>query len=314
MNFRPLGRCCVAFVALLGIGPMTLSAQTPPLFTLHIVASPVDDVTPVLYAQRAGLFQKAGLNVIVDKANSGAAAAVVGGAVDIGKGAVTAVILAHAHNVPLVIVAPAAVYDPKTPDAVLVTAAGSPIRTARDLAGKVVGVPSLGDLSAIATESWMQNNGADWKNTQFIEVPYPAMLDTLQKDRIQVATLIKPFIDPAVDSGKATVLGLMYSAVAPRFLESAWFATADFVAAHKDAIAAFQRVIAQAAVYTNAHPSETVDLLAAYTGLDPQVAAHVARIVCGTTLQAKDIQPVIDISAKFNLIPKAFSAQEIMPH
>src|SRR5215469_2461454 len=118
--------------------PLAASAQSPGLVTLRLSDSPVDDCMPVLYAQRAGLFAQAGLDVTLTRANSGPAiaAAVVGGALDIGDANIASIITAHTKGVPLVIVAPAAIYDPKTPDAVLLVANSSPIRTARDLLGK----------------------------------------------------------------------------------------------------------------------------------------------------------------------------------
>lgn len=284
------------------------------LVTLRLSGSPVDDVMPVLYAQRAGLFRQAGLNVELTRANSGAAisAAILGGSVDIGKGNITSIVVAHAHNIPLVIVAPAALYDPKTPDAVILVAADSPIRAPRDLAGKVIGSPSLTDLSTLSVEAWFEQNKIDPHAAQFVELPFPAMQAALEEGRVQAVVQVKPFISAAVDAGKARVLALNYSAVSSRFLESAWFTTADFVAKNKQTIAKFQRIVAQASAYTNAHPAETVDLLASWAGIDPQRAARVPRIVTGTTLRPAEIQPVIDIASKYNLIPKAFDAREIM--
>ncbi len=311
-----LWRNCAALAALALVLSAASSAESQPGpgVTLHLAASPVDDVMPVLYAQRAGLFRQAGLSVILDRANSGGAvsAAVAGGAVDIGKGNIVSIITAHAHNVPLVIIAPAAIYDPKTPDAVLLVSANSPLRSARDLAGKTVGTPSLNDLSTVATQAWMERNKVDWHSAQFVEIPFPSMEAALDQGRVQAVIQVKPFISDAVDSGKARILGLNYSAVATRFLESAWFASTDYVAKNKDVIAKFQAVVAQASAYTNAHQSETVDLLATWAGIDVQRAARVPRIITGTTLQAREIQPVIDVSAKYNLIPKPFDAREIM--
>jgi NitT/TauT family transport system substrate-binding protein len=317
MSLARFARAGIAAAAVLTAAVAAASAQTAPaLTTIRVLASPVDDVMPVLYAQRAGLFRQAGLDVQVDRANSGAAAsaAVMGGSVEIGKGNIMSVITAHAHNVPLVIVAPAAIYDPKTPDAALVVAAGSPIHTAHDLVGKVVGVTALNDLSAVATQTWLDQNGGDGKNTQFVEVPYPSLLPQLESGRVQAVVLLKPFINDAVNTGKANVLGLVYSAVSSRFLESVWYADADYITSHRDVIARFQRVVAQASAYTNTHPADTVDLLVSFTGLEPQRAALVARMVNGTVVRAQEIQPVIDIAAKFNLIPKPFPAQEIIPH
>jgi NitT/TauT family transport system substrate-binding protein len=311
----PLSRAAVALALLaliLGLTP-SARAQNAPV-TLRLAASPVDDVMPVLYAQRAGLFQRAGLNVVLEKGGSGGAvsAAVAGGAIDIGKGNIVTISSAPAHNVPLVLIAPAAVYDPKTPDAVLVTRKDAPFASARDLVGKIVGVPSLSDLSGVAVQAWMEANGVDWHGTQFVEVGYGAMVGALEAGRIQAATLIKPFITDAVDSGKAKVLALMYSAISNRFLESVWFADAGFVEKHKEAIATFQRVIAQASAYTNAHQSETVDLLSSWSGLDPQIAARIPRIVTGTVLDPREIQPVIDVTVKYGLIAKTFDAREII--
>lgn len=308
-------KALVALAALALIVTTAPSAVGQPVpVTLRLAASPVDDVMPVLYAQRAGLFRQAGLNVVMDRATSGAAisAAVAGGAVDIGKGNIVSVITAHAHSIPLIIVAPAAVYDPASPDAVLVTKKDAPLSTARDLVGKTVGIPSLSDLSGIAVQAWMEASGVDWHTTQFVEVSYPSMVPALEAGRIHAATLIKPFITDAVESGKAKVLGLFYSAVANRFLESVWFADAGFIDKHKDAIAAFQRVMAQASVYTNTHQAETVDLLVSWANIDPQRAAHIPRIVTGTTLEAREIQPVINVAAKYSLISKPFDAREIM--
>ncbi|HXP93288.1 MAG TPA: ABC transporter substrate-binding protein [Candidatus Binatia bacterium] len=291
-----------------------LMGQTNAPVTIRLSASPVDDVMPVLYAQRAGLFRQAGLNVTMDRANSGAAisAAVAGGSVDIGKGNIVSIVAGHARGIPLVLVAPAAIYDPKAPDAALLVAASSNLRTAGDLAGKTVGTPALNDLNSMATLAWMEANKADPHSISFVEIPFPALDAALETGRVQAIAQVKPFISDAVDSGKARVLGLTYSAVASRFLESAWFASTDYVAKNKDVVAKFQRIVAQASAYTNAHQSETVDLLATWAGIDPQRAARVPRIVTGITLQARDIQPVIDIAAKYNVIPKPFDAREIM--
>lgn len=316
MMLLGLRRGFLAAAALFAVAATAAPAQTTGTLTpVRVLASPVDDVMPVLYAQRAGLFRKAGLDVTVDRANSGsaAAAAVMGGSVDIGKGNIMSVITAHAHDVPLVIVAPAAIYDPKTPDAALVVAAGSPIRSARDLIGKVVGVTGLNDLSSVATEAWLDGHGGDWRSTKFVEVPYQSLLPQLEAGRVSAIILLKPFISDAVKAGKARVLGLAYSSISTRFLESVWYANAAYVASHPDVIARFQRVVAQASAYTNTHPADTVDLLVSFTGLEPQRAALVSRMVNGTVVRPEEIQPVIDIAARFNLIPKAFPAQEIIP-
>lgn len=289
------------------------SAQTAPLTTLRLGAVPVDDVMPVLYAQREGLFEKAGLNVVVQPMNGGAiSAAVVAGAIDLGKSSIIAIIQAHEHGVPLTLVAPAAVYDPKNPDAVLAVNADSTIATAKDLIGKTVGIGSLGDVSNVAVEAWLAKNGVDWHSVQYVETVIPQTPQVLEQRRVDAAVLIKPFATEPVSSGKAKIIALPYDAIAPRFLESVWYGTRSYLDQHRSAILAFQRIVAQASAYTNAHPDQTVDLLASFTKITPDQAAHVPRIVTGTTLNPREIQPIIDVMARNHIVENAFDAREII--
>src|SRR5579863_6587500 len=99
------GLLCVASASL---------AQTPAApATLRLASAPDDDVTPVLYAQHAGLFRAAGIDVVITPLANGAAvaAAVAGGSVDVGKSSTMSLINAHARGVPLTIVAPSGFYD-----------------------------------------------------------------------------------------------------------------------------------------------------------------------------------------------------------
>src|ERR1700686_3804549 len=71
------------------------------LTVLRLAAAPGDDITPILYGQSAGIFKSAGLEVQLQALGSGSAtaAAVAGGAIDIGKSSITTLISAHARGV-----------------------------------------------------------------------------------------------------------------------------------------------------------------------------------------------------------------------
>jgi NitT/TauT family transport system substrate-binding protein len=222
------------------------------------------------------------------------------------------IILAHAHDVPLVILAPAAVYDPRTPDCVLLVPASSAIRSPRDLVGKTIGVASLNSVMTVAVQAWLDASGVSSASTQFVEIPYSQMGQALARGRVDATTPVKPFIADAVASGDARVAYPIYSAISSHFLESVWFANRDFVAKHQGAIAAFARTVAQASTYTNAHQADTVDLLSMWANIDPDRASRMQRIVTGSVLDARDIQPVIDAYATYKLIPKPFPAREII--
>lgn len=135
--------------------------QSPPFVTIHATSSADDGVTPVLYAEQAGLFRKVGIEVVVQKANSGSAvaAAVASGAMDIGRGSLLPIINAYVRGIHFVIIAPSSVHVRGNPDSAILVATDSTIRSARELNGKVVSVPGLFDLSWLATKVWLDANG-----------------------------------------------------------------------------------------------------------------------------------------------------------
>lgn len=107
-----------------------------------LASSPEDDATPVLYAISAGLFRKAGLDVDIVRINSGAAAAsaVAGGSIQVAQAGMISLLSAHAREAPFTLIAPSGVYSSDVPDHRLLVKKDGPIRSARDLDGKTIGV------------------------------------------------------------------------------------------------------------------------------------------------------------------------------
>ena len=68
--------CRLTLLALCGAAT-PLAAQTQPVH-LRLASAPDDDATPILYAQSAGLFRAAGLDVDLTAAGSGSAVAAAG--------------------------------------------------------------------------------------------------------------------------------------------------------------------------------------------------------------------------------------------
>jgi NitT/TauT family transport system substrate-binding protein len=314
-EIRFLFRAAALAAGLLISSSTLVHAQgAPPLATLRIASASDDDVTPILYAQQAGLFRRAGLEVVLQRSGSGAqiAAAVAGGAVDIGKSSMMTLASAHARGLPFVLIAPSGMYVTKTPSAMLLVLSNSPIHTARDLTGKTLPATALKDLMQVATQSWVDKNGGDSKSLHFIEMPAAAIPTALDEGRVDAATMYYPVLSTALASGKYRVLAHPLDAIGPSFLIAAWFTTTETLAKHKAEIATFVRVLRDASAYANAHHAETVPLIATFAGTEPATIARMTRATAGLTLDAHDIQPLIDASAAYNVFDKAFDARELI--
>lgn len=304
-------RSFVALAAAAALAPRAVSAQGR---TLRFASAPDDDVSSFLYAQQAGLFKREGLDVTIQRSNSGAAvaAAVAGGSIDIGKSSVMSLISAHNRGLPFVLVAAAGLYSADEPVVAMLVAKDGPVHNAHDLNGKTIAVPALGDLYSIANNSFVDANGGDSKSIRYIEMPSAASPDAVINHRVDAVTLTTPILVGAMETGKVRVIGHPFDAISKRFVQAAWFTTRDFAEKNRDVIDRFQRALHESALYVNAHHADTVNALAAFTAADPKLIARMPRATAGTVLEPALLQPVVDAAVKYKAIATAFDARTLI--
>jgi NitT/TauT family transport system substrate-binding protein len=315
---RRLQRCdfiklasCASLGGMLGVTDPVAAQQ---LHTINILAVPTDGVKSTLYAQKAGLFKKHGIQANISPMGSGSAifSALVGGAADIGSGSLFPVFAAHVRGIPLRIVAPASLYTSDRADAVLVVQKDSPIKTARDLNGKTIGTDAIKDVYSTATRAWVDINGGDGSSLKAVELKPTEQVAALDAGRIDAVVLKSPYLQAALATNKFRVLGKPLDAIGSRFLLSCWVAGVDFIAKNADAIAGYQAAMNEAARYTNANQSATTEMVAAFTGQDPAVLAKGIRSNTAETLTISDIQKPLDFAVKYGIIDKPFDVAGIL--
>jgi NitT/TauT family transport system substrate-binding protein len=296
--------------ALAGSAARAQSAPTP----IHMAGAVNDDVTPMLVAIQNGSMKRAGIDITLDKATSGSAvsAGVVGGSYQIGKSSVAGLITAHAKGVSFVFVAPGGLYEASAPVTALMVRSDSTAKTGADLSGKTVAVSAIGDLYTIALKGWVDQHGGDSTTLKLIEIPLSSVPAALETGRIDAGCLEEPEVSEALDSGKTRVLGRLFDSIAPRFMYTGWFSTLDWAAANRPLLDRFRAAFHDAAVYSNAHNAETVDISSQFTLIDPKIVAKGTRVTAATTLDPKLIQPVIEACAKYKAIPASFDAREMI--
>ena len=254
-----------ALVAACAVAGGPVAGQTPTV--VRIGALPIDVSGEPFYAQDLGYFKQAGLDAQITVLNNGAAvaAAILGGAVDIGVSNVISAALGHEKGLPLVMIAPGALYSTKAPTTVCAVAKSSPLVTAKDLNGKILGLPDLSGLPRIAFSSWMEKNGADLSSVKMVEVPFSAIVPALTAGRIDASVLVNPNLQKAIDTGEVRVLANCLDAIAPEFSLSEFYTTKSYAAEHPDVVRRFAEVIARTARWANAHHDESAKILQTWT-------------------------------------------------
>jgi NitT/TauT family transport system substrate-binding protein len=282
--------------------------------TIKIGTTTADDGTPMLYAAQSGLFQKAGLDPQIQVLASGGAGApaILGGALDVSRTSMMALISAHVRNVPLKIIAPGGLYESTKLFAAMVVPKNSPIKTVADLDGKTVGTFALKDLNSLAAMSWVDRNGGTSSTIKFVEISVNASVAALQSGKLDACTLLAPVLDAAVRNGDVRVIGPVWNGIANRFLISAWYGNEPWIESNLDTVKRFVSALREGATYCIKNPDATLPLIAKAESLDVNSLKGTVRSSWQTTLNVNEIQPIIDIAAKYKYIDQPFAAKEML--
>ncbi len=282
-------------------------AATP----IRVGAGPDEDFAEGMYADDMQFFRQAGLNPAVTIMSSGAAlsAAVLGGSLDVATTNMGSIANAHAHDVPLVLIAPGAIYSNTELTAALVVDKASAIHSAADLRGKTVAVSTLNTLYHTSVRNWIDKNGGDSTAVSFVEMPLSAQLAALQSQRVDALASVEPWLSQAKEDVR--VLGDPYSSVASRFMISCWVTTKSWADNNRGTLATFLSVMRTTAVWANRNPKLTAPILAKYFKVPLPIVQSIPRTQMGIRLDPTLIQPVIDMEYRYKLIPKSFLATDL---
>ena len=287
-----------------------LGAQT--LTKVRAVGIPIDVSGTIYYGVDLGLFKKVGLDVELTSMGSGAAVApaVAGGTADIGSSNFISLAQGHERGIPFLMVAPSGAYTSKSPSTQLLVAKNSPIKTAKDLSGKIVAVTSLNNIAQITCSAWVDKNGGDYKAVKFTEVPYGQMAPALSSGRVDALEIAEPFLSGALNSGDARILAADGDAIGSTWVEGGYFCTIDYAKNNSDVLKKFSRAIADAGRWANANPDAASAILLKYSKGEPRKLLY--HIVFPERFKPADAQPLIDAAAKYGALKASFPSADMM--
>jgi NitT/TauT family transport system substrate-binding protein len=301
------------FAALTGAAiavPTIVRAQSSPV-TIRLGTAPVESYALCYYAQQRGFFKAANLDVEISafSGGGGVMTAIAGGALDVGCANVGAQANAHVRGLPFAMIAAGGQYTSSSPTTELVVAKASPIKTAKDLNGKTVGVSTLKDLQQASVMKWVDSNGGDSSTLKFLEIPVPEMAPALTANRLDAATLLEPSLTYAKNDVR--LLGKCYDAIAKTLTITTHFSSNDWLAKNAASAHALIGALRQAAEWANKNPEPAGVILGNVAKIPASTIAEMNRVSFGTALDLATIQPVIDAAAQYKFLPKSFPVTEM---
>ena len=264
---------------------------------------PIVDVAPVHLAIERGLFADEGLTVTVEVVQGGAAAipALVGGDLDIAYGNWVSFLLANQEGIALRAVADGVAATPGFTELLALPASGLEGDPAA-MAGATVAVNTLNNIGELAVRSTLENAGVDPVDVQLVEVPFPDMGAALERGDVDVIWASEPVPTIVKSTLDAVVVADSFVGEMAAFPVAGYQATAEYVGAHPNTIAAFQRALAAAVSLIHDDPALVPDVVPSYTSLSAELAAEIMAPAYGSRLEPSSLQRVHDYLVEFGML------------
>lgn len=281
------------------------AAQT--LTTLRVSTIPTFDNAAFEVALAKKLFEAEGLKIDTTPTVGGAAGipALVSGQLQAASSNVVTIILAASQGLKPVMVAAGDTTSDAPPDlAGLIAKKGATFKTGKDLEGKTVAVNARNNIIWLYAREWVAKTGGDPDKINFVEVPFPQMVDAVQNNRVDTAMLVEPFLSAAVKASIIDVVGWPYSDVQKRIPVAQFVMTKSYVDANPEIVGKFTRGYDRGVDWADANggSEEFAQIVSAYTKVPADQLKNSAKPVFVKKVDASAVETVAALMKKHGLL------------
>ncbi len=296
----------MGMLSALALAPTIVPAQTT--VKLRVGAATNDTYGNGHFGWDAGIFQKYGFDLeLIDLPNAQAqVVAAAGGALDCGMADMIQLAAPIEKGVQLAYFAGGSLYRSEAPQTLLCVAKDSPIKTAKDFEGQTIGVVALNSISSMSVTEWLKRGGADVSKVKIFELPFSTMVPGIVRGTVAGVFLAEPFVSGAKNDLR--ILASTYDTIAKQFYIGAWFGPREWQTKNPELLRRLTAAIYDVQRWCNTHHDETAVTLARISKLDIEKIHAMARCTFATSLDPKQMQPVIDLAVKYGLLANRVDA------
>ncbi|MDL5199900.1 ABC transporter substrate-binding protein [Streptomyces sp. ALI-76-A] len=242
--------------------------------TVKVGIIPIVDVAPLYLGQKKGFFSSRGIELEMVSAQGGAAIipGVVRGQFQFGFSNTTSLMVAQVKGVPVRSVVNGAASNGKVGADVTGVAVkkDSPVKSARDLAGRTVAVNTLQNIGDTTVRESVRQAGGDPSKVEFVEIPFDQMPAALDGGRVDAAWMGEPSMTVAKAQG-ARVVASPFAETDPRLTVATYFTSAQVEKQNPGLVKDFAAAMTESLRYATDHPDEARQILTTYTKISGDV-------------------------------------------
>ena len=198
--------------------------------------------------------------------------------------------------------------SPENPYTQLIVPTGSQVKTAKDLEGGKIAVPFVRSTLDLDLLSWLVANGADPKKVGIVGVGIDGIIPAVQSKQFEAVYAIEPAVSVIKAQNFGHQIAFPASASVSGYMATAFIAREEWIEKNLLIAKAVVDVLDKATDWLVANPGEIPGLVSRHTGIEPKLAAQMIHPRPLRVARKADIQPFLDVAAKFEHIPRAIDA------
>jgi NitT/TauT family transport system substrate-binding protein len=274
------------------------------LIEVRFGLSSLDVAALPIYADATGAFAAHGITARIERdlGHPGEVIEMVAaGELEVGYADIISSVRAVQRGAPVRLLAPGGLYDTADPIVVLVRARTAPLRTASDLAGRLIVTPAEHDLARLGVRRWLDTAGGDSNAVRFVSGRKMAgAAADLAAGRADAFIISEP--QRTIQRAATAVLATPFDAIAERFIMGAYVASLAWMQREAEAAGRIARILRATARWANAHRDETGPILAERLGFDHTVIASMSRASYATAFRKSWLRPILRTAAEYGEI------------
>ena len=283
-------------------GGTTAAAPAGELKKVTIGALPIAPTAVIHLGEEKGFFEKNGLDITIETGQGGAALlpAVVSGTMQFATGNPASLLQARDKNLDVQVIA-SFTYDSDEGVHAVISKADSPIKTAKDLAGKTVAINTLKSMGDLLTMEAVAKDGGDPASVKFVELPFPNMQAALEANQVDAVWTPEPFMSIMLKDG-AHVVTYDGKDTVPGHPTMMFFTSGNLIQSDPELVSAMQKAINEAMDYGQENPDELRQAAVDKMNVSPEMAEVMKLEDFGGPVRTAEVKAMGDLMTKYKFV------------
>jgi NitT/TauT family transport system substrate-binding protein len=277
---------------------------------------PIVDVAPVYLGKRHGFFASRGIDLTLVPEQGGAPIikGVLAGTSQFGFSNMTSLMSARTGGAPLKVIANgvASTGRPGRDFSAVMVRNGSPIHTAKDLAGMRIAVNTLANIGDTTIRQSVRKAGGDPSGIRFVAMPFPAMPGALQAGQVDAVWVVEPQLSETLTQG-GQVVASNFVDTAPDLTVAGYFTTSGLIAKDPALVERFTAAVNQSLRYASDHPDEVRAVIGTYTKISDVVRTAMILPVWPNEINRGSVERLALLGRDDGIFPRAPVLDQLLP-